>query len=118
MAALPKILIPTQAAVPSSMDIYTSVLAADTKSQSTAVFTLRNQGVLSSKSRFVFSVCVNDQTTSDNLAAFLPLNVGAHACIDSCVLRCGARELARTENYGQYHGVRQSVHEKQRQGPK
>ena len=111
MAELPRMLKPVRTNLPVDIQIYTSILSAQTSNQRTATFVLKNQGVLSPKSRMVFSVCVNDQTTSDNMTAFLPIGIGAHSCVDRARLLCGTRVLSEIQNRPQLYGAMSSVHE-------
>jgi len=111
MNNIPNVLKPIPTNMPVNQQIFTSVLEAETKSQRRALFTLRNQGLLSPKSRLVFSVCVNDQTTSDNGNAFLPINIGANACIDRCRLLIGSNVVAETQSYPHLFSAHSSTHE-------
>ncbi len=110
MNNLPNMLKPVPTNNPTDIKIFTSILSAETSSQQKATFVFRKQGLLSPKSRLVFSIGINDQTTSDNNAAFLPLNLGCAAAIDRCRILCGTRVLAESQSFNYYNSIRNSVH--------
>jgi hypothetical protein len=110
MAAIPEVLQTKQLTTMSNMSIFTSILDPTTSSQDRVSFTLRQQGVLDSGSRFMFSIHPNSQAASDADDCFLPVFAGAKAAIKSCTIRFGTTIYAQTSDANHYMTMRKSVH--------
>lgn len=107
---LPDVLVPVNKTTMSNVDIYTSVLEPVNKSQRRVIFNIKQQSILNPGSRINISVHPDDATASAAGDCFLPTTCGVAACIETAILRVGTRELARTEKFGEYYGMKRSVH--------
>ena len=110
MAKIPEVLQTKQLSTMSDMSIFTSILDPTTSTQDRASFTLRQQGVLDSGSRFMFSIHPNSQAASDANDCYLPVFAGAKAAIRSCTIRFGTTIYAQTVSANHYMTMRKSVH--------
>lgn len=104
---IPDVLRPVSRTTMSNVDIFTSVLEPVNKSQKRVIFNIRKQGILNAGSRLNLSLHPVNATAQ---TTFLPLAAGIGACIDTAILRCGTRVLAKTENFGHYYMARRQVH--------
>jgi hypothetical protein len=94
--------------VVSNMDIFTERLEPITKTQERVNFVLQKKGILDAGSRIQFSVHNND--AGDDLGCFLPIGVGAMACIKNAYLRFGNRLVARSQSVNHYSNIRTQAH--------
>jgi len=110
MAKIPEVLQTKQLTTVSNMSIFTSILDPTTSTQDRVSFTLRQQGILDSGSRFMFSIHPNSQAASDADDCFLPVFSGAKAAIKSATIRFGTTIYAQTVSANHYMTMRKSVH--------
>ena len=106
-SSLPDVLKPNTSIPMSNVDVYTSILNPINATQNRVIFNLRQTAILNPGSRVIMSLHPDNATPN---TSFLPVGVGIGACIQTAILRCGARVLATSENFNQYYFAKRSVH--------
>lgn len=106
-SSLPDVLKPNTSIPMSNVDVYTSILNPINATQNRVIFNLRQTAILNPGSRVIMSIHPDNATAN---TSFLPVGVGIGSCIQTAILRCGARVLATSENFNQYYFAKRSVH--------